>query len=290
MGIAIFIGVLGMAMVSQRRHRRRGRLRAHPDRHGHQAVHLASFPPCWPAWSWRVSWPAPCPPATASCWPPPPVSENILKGVFGLKNQRQDRHALRPAHPAGDLRHRRHSGPGPQPRCSRSSPCLGLASRQQAACLFYAGQLPGCPGLYGGRRRHGVHLEVPASGGAWDIYELLPAFLVSLILIVVVSLLTPCSLQGDHRRVRPGQIDSGLIETLNAQPACSSAAGPGFVLEIHSMPESARQGRAAPPERASWAGCPAQMVPGPVHHQGGAGGEGTDSRASAAGFSSSSRR
>ena len=28
-------------------------------------------------------------------------------------------------------------------------------------------------------------------GGAWDIYELLPAFLVSLILIVVVSLLTP---------------------------------------------------------------------------------------------------
>ena len=28
-------------------------------------------------------------------------------------------------------------------------------------------------------------------GGAWDIYELLPAFLVSLILIVVVSLVTP---------------------------------------------------------------------------------------------------
>ena len=28
-------------------------------------------------------------------------------------------------------------------------------------------------------------------GGAWDIYELLPAFVLSLIAIVVVSLLTP---------------------------------------------------------------------------------------------------
>ena len=28
-------------------------------------------------------------------------------------------------------------------------------------------------------------------GGAWDIYELLPAFIVALIFIVVVSLITP---------------------------------------------------------------------------------------------------
>ena len=28
-------------------------------------------------------------------------------------------------------------------------------------------------------------------GGVWNIYELLPAFLVSLVLIVVVSLITP---------------------------------------------------------------------------------------------------
>lgn len=42
-------------------------------------------------------------------------------------------------------------------------------------------------------RGHGLHLEVPGGphGGAWAIYELLPAFLVACLVIVVVSLLTP---------------------------------------------------------------------------------------------------
>ena len=151
MGIAIFIGVLGMAMVSQRRHRRRGRLRAHPDRHGHQAVHLGIIPALLAGVV--MAGILACTMSTCDSQllaASSSVSENILKGVFGLKNQRQDRHALRPAHPAGDLRHRRHSGPGPQPRCSRSSPSAwaGLTFGAGAgSSLFYAGQLPWVPWL-----------------------------------------------------------------------------------------------------------------------------------------------
>jgi sodium/proline symporter len=33
-------------------------------------------------------------------------------------------------------------------------------------------------------------------GGAWDIYELLPAFIIACVMIVVVSLLTPAPEQG----------------------------------------------------------------------------------------------
>jgi sodium/proline symporter len=40
-------------------------------------------------------------------------------------------------------------------------------------------------------------------GGMWDIYELLPAFVVSLIAIVVVSLLTPAPDARSWRTLRP---------------------------------------------------------------------------------------
>ena len=42
-------------------------------------------------------------------------------------------------------------------------------------------------------------------GGAWDIYELLPAFIVALIFIVIVSLITPApdaEIIETHERVK----------------------------------------------------------------------------------------
>lgn len=46
---------------------------------------------------------------------------------------------------------------------------------------------------YGLRGFHGIYLEILIRplGGIWNIYELLPAFLIACAAIVIVSLLTP---------------------------------------------------------------------------------------------------
>ncbi len=127
------------------------------------------------------------------------VSENIIKGVFGLKVSERRQYAHRPHHLDRHLRHWRHLARDPDSSVfqivSFAWAGFGGAFGAVVLCALFwrrANRWGALAGMIGGGVMVFVwKFVIKPMGGVWGIYELLPAFLTSLILIVVVSLLTP---------------------------------------------------------------------------------------------------
>ena len=200
MGIAIFIGVLGMAMV------RNGAISAVDDSERiliAMATKLSSFG-IIPALLAGVVMAGILACTMSTCdsqllAASSSVSENILKGVFGLKisdktGMRFARLTLLVISVIGVILARDPNSSVFQIVSFAWAGFGGAFGAVVLCALFWrrANRWGALAGMVGGGAMVFIwKFAVRPLGGAWDIYELLPAFLVSLILIVVVSLVTP---------------------------------------------------------------------------------------------------
>lgn len=200
MGIAIFIGVLGMAMV------RNGAIAAVDDSERiliAMATKLSTFG-IIPALLAGVVMAGILACTMSTCdsqllAASSSVSENILKGVFGLKisdktGMRFARLTLLVISVIGVILARDPNSSVFQIVSFAWAGFGGAFGAVVLCALFWrrANRWGALAGMLGGGATVFIwKFAVRPLGGAWDIYELLPAFLVSLILIVVVSLLTP---------------------------------------------------------------------------------------------------
>ena len=166
-------------------------LLSHPRRAGRVWPPVLSSPAFWPATMSTAD--SQLLAASSS------VSEDLVKEVFGVKMSSKATMLGSPSDGYRHLYHRRVPGPRPQQlRVHRSCPSRGPASAPPSApamltALFWKrttkwGVLAGM--ISGGAMVFIWKYLLKPMGGVWGIYELLPAFIVALAFIVVVSLLT----------------------------------------------------------------------------------------------------
>lgn len=156
--------------------------------------------PLWPAVFWQVFWRLPCPRRTLSFWRAASAfSENVLQDVFGVKlTSKQNMLAARLtvvviAFIAIFLA----ADPNSNVFKIVSFAWAGFGATFGPAVLFALfwrrsnrqGVLAGL--VAGGLMIFAWKFCVRPLGGIWDIYELMPAFIVNCIVLVVVSLATP---------------------------------------------------------------------------------------------------